>query len=196
MKRSFPANLIHDGSEEVLKEFEKAGISKINNGRINKIGTPTDSPVSFGVANKEHEYSDSGTPARFFKTCEFTEEDFEYSPFFYCAKASKSERNKGCEELEKKEWIKNACVANRDIRPNNPNSNNHPTVKPLKLMEYLIKMVTPKNGIVLDPFMGSGTTGVACKKLNRRFMGIEMDKNYMEIATKRIENVETKEGVE
>ena len=63
-------------------------------------------------------------------------------------------------------------------------------------MEYLIKMVTPKNGIVLDPFMGSGTTGVACKKLNRRFMGIEMDKNYMEIATKRIENVETREGVE
>lgn len=81
------------------------------------------------------------------------------SRFFYCAKASKSERSLG---------------------------NNHPTVKPIKLMQYLTKLITPPNGIVLDPFMGSGTTGVACKKLNRKFIGIERDKDYFKIAKKRI----------
>jgi len=64
--------------------------------------------------------------------------------------------------------------------------NFHCTVKSVPLMEYLIKMVTPKGGTVLDPFMGSGTTGIACKNLNRDFIGIELDPEYYEIAKKRI----------
>ena len=84
------------------------------------------------------------------------------SRFFYIAKASKSERNKGLE------------------------LNNHPTVKPIKLMEYLIKLVTPPNGTVLDPFMGSGSTGVAAKNLKYKFIGCEMNDEYFEIAKKRI----------
>ena len=64
--------------------------------------------------------------------------------------------------------------------------NNHPTVKPIKLMEYLIKMVTPKGGIVLDPFMGSGSTGVAAKQNGFGFVGIDMTPEYMEIAKARI----------
>jgi site-specific DNA-methyltransferase (adenine-specific) len=64
--------------------------------------------------------------------------------------------------------------------------NHHPTVKPVKLMEYLVRLVTPKNGICLDPFMGSGTTGIACKNLNRNFIGIELDEEYFEIAKKRV----------
>ena len=73
--------------------------------------------------------------------------------------------------------------------------NIHPTqsVKPTSLMEYLVKLVTPKNGTVLDPFMGSGSTGKACKRLDYDFIGIEMDKDYMEIAKARIENA-TKDG--
>jgi site-specific DNA-methyltransferase (adenine-specific) len=67
----------------------------------------------------------------------------------------------------------------------------HPTVKPLKLMEYLVKLVTPENGIVLDPFMGSGTTGVAALTLNRKFIGIERDDKYFEIASQRIANLST-----
>jgi len=67
------------------------------------------------------------------------------------------------------------------------NSNNHPTVKPIKLMIYLIKLVTPKDGIVLDPFIGSGTTAVAAKQLNRKFIGIERDEEYCKIARKRLE---------
>lgn len=81
------------------------------------------------------------------------------SRFFYVAKASKRERGEG---------------------------NGHPTVKPIKLMQYLIKLVTPPNGTVLDPFMGSGSTGVAAKNLGFNFIGCEMNEEYFEIAKKRI----------
>ena len=67
-----------------------------------------------------------------------------------------------------------------------PNANYHPTVKPIKLMEYLIKLVTPPNGTVIDPFMGSGSTGVAAKNLGFNFVGIELNDEYFEIAKKRI----------
>ena len=72
-------------------------------------------------------------------------------------------------------------------RGNVPKKNHHPTVKPIKLMEYLITLITPPNGIVLDPFMGSGTTAVACIKTNRKYIGFEMSKEYCKIAEKRIE---------
>ncbi len=99
------------------------------------------------------------------------------SRFFYVAKASKSERNKGLDGFEEKE-----------------NKNFHPTVKPIKLMQYLVKMITPPNGIVLDPFCGSGTTGVACKLDGFQFVGLEQDPEYAKIAEARINNyVEEKE---
>jgi len=85
------------------------------------------------------------------------EED--WSRYFYCAKTSKSEKGK---------------------------DNSHPTVKPLKLMKYLCRLVTPKGGTVLDPFMGSGSTGVASKDEGFEFIGIEREKEYFEIAEKRI----------
>ena len=66
-------------------------------------------------------------------------------------------------------------------------SNNHPTVKPVELMKYLIKLVTPPNSKVLDPFCGSGSTGMAAVELGHTFTGIELDSNYVEIANKRIE---------
>jgi len=80
------------------------------------------------------------------------------SRFFYVAKTSKRERGE---------------------------DNNHPTVKPQKLMQYLIKLVTPPNGVVLDPFMGSGSTGVSAKTLKVKFIGIEREKSYFKIAKKR-----------
>lgn len=87
------------------------------------------------------------------------------SRFFYVAKASKNERNKGVDD-----------------------SNFHPTVKPIKLMQYLVKMITPTNGIVLDPFCGSGTTGIACKIDEFNFVGLEQDLEYYKIAEARINN--------
>ena len=65
--------------------------------------------------------------------------------------------------------------------------NNHPTVKPVDLMKYLIKLVAPKGSHILDPFMGSGTTGMACKELGMDFTGIDLDKSYCEIAKRRID---------
>lgn len=88
------------------------------------------------------------------------------SRFFYVAKASKRERNAGLEK-----------------------PSNHPTVKPIRLMEYLIRLVTPPGGVVLDPFTGSGSTGVAAKRLNFDFIGIEKEREYVEIARRRIEHV-------
>jgi len=81
------------------------------------------------------------------------------SRFFYCAKASRKERGE---------------------------FNKHPTVKPIALMEYLIKLVTPPEGIVLDPFLGSGTTALAALNLGRFFIGIELNEEYCEIARRRV----------
>lgn len=66
--------------------------------------------------------------------------------------------------------------------------NTHPTIKNVKLMEYLIKMVTPKGGVVLDPFAGSGTTGVACKNTGRNYILIEKEQEYVDIINKRLNN--------
>ena len=102
--------------------------------------------------------------SRFFYKAEFSEEDF--VPLFYCPKVSRGERNIGTNKED------NYCV--------------HPTVKPLKLIEYLVKLITRRNQIVLDPFIGSGTTGIACKKLGRNYIGIEINDDYIKIAEKRI----------
>ncbi len=66
-------------------------------------------------------------------------------------------------------------------------NNHHPTVKPIKLMEYLVNMITPPNGIVLDPFAGSFTTGVACQNTGRHFIGIELDKEYYNKGKERMD---------
>jgi site-specific DNA-methyltransferase (adenine-specific) len=92
------------------------------------------------------------------------------SRFFYVAKASQSERNRGLKE----------------------EINGHPTVKPVKLMQYLVRLVTPPNGICLDPFIGSGTTGIACKLENIDFIGIDITEEYIEISKNRIENWDEK----
>jgi site-specific DNA-methyltransferase (adenine-specific) len=120
------------------------------------------------------------------------------SRFFYCPKVSKKERNAGCEDLE----TKRVCQGGYDtdwssdkegdigINKVKEYKNNHPTVKPIDLMAYLCRLITPPNGIVLDPFMGSGSTGMAAVKEGFRFCGMEMEKEYFEIAQKRIEHIE------
>ena len=116
------------------------------------------------------------------------------SRFFYCAKASKSERNEGCDELESKSGARVNAPRNCEEDKTVLTKNIHPTVKPLKLMEYLCRLTkTPTGGIVLDPFMGSGTTGVACGNTGRDFIGIEMNGEYFNIAEKRIKAFEKEE---
>ena len=139
----FPANIMHDGSEEVVSGFPNTKSTK-GNPRTASIKNQT------RLNNSEEvfvncEYDDEGSAAR----------------FFYCPKVSKSERGE---------------------------DNTHPTVKPQELMKYLCRLVTPKGGTVLDPFMGSGSTGMACKYEGFEFIGIEQEKEYFEIAEKRIKS--------
>lgn len=142
----FPANFIHDGSDEVKELFPqtgKSGVAVRHNSGGNTFGGDNPKPPMDDMG-----YGDSGSAAR----------------FFYCAKASRSERNAGLE-----------------------GTNHHPTIKPIELMRYLVRLTkTPTGGVVLDPFTGSGTTGIACELEGREFIGIEKEAEYVEIAKKRI----------
>ena len=142
----WPANLIHDGSDEVTGLFPdtgKSGVAVQRNGGGQKIGGNGIYAGSNGLTRDDIGYTDSGSAAR----------------FFYCAKANKKDRGEG---------------------------NNHPTVKPTDLMRYLVRLVTPPNGVVLDPFMGSGSTGKACVLERFNFIGIDKNKEYVAIAKTRI----------
>lgn len=111
--------------------------------------------------------------------------------FFYCAKASKADRNDGCDGLPLRAsgMVSNTSgqhITRRDGGAPSPTANNHPTVKPTDLMRYLCRLVTPPGGLVLDPFMGSGSTGRGAVAEGFRFVGIDMDPHYVEIARARI----------
>lgn len=111
------------------------------------------------------------------------------SRFFYCAKSSRSERNAGLEGMPLGEPPASARSKPAEGRKNplgEPRQNNHPTVKPISLMSWLIKLVTREGQIVLDPFLGSGTTGISAAQTGREFIGIEREAEYLEIAEKRI----------
>lgn len=107
------------------------------------------------------------------------------SRFLYCPKASRSERDAGCESLPRRalDLFPNAQKGGKKAaQARNP----HPTVKPLELMRWLVRLLCPPGGIVLDPTVGSGTTGAAAALEGRRFVGIELEPAYMEIAAARI----------
>ena len=119
----------------------------------------------------------------------------EDSAFFDVAKPSKAEKNLGLEGMEEKNpdycverMGQNNFVVRPDGSERKPNlkQNFHPTCKPVKLFCYLSELFCQPSGVVLDPFMGSGTTGVACAKMNKKFIGIELNKEYFEIAERRI----------
>lgn len=142
----WPANLIHDGSDEVKELFPETKSGSINGTYNNTIMAQSNGDRNGKPIHLEFN-GDSGSAAR----------------FFYCAKASKSDRGAG---------------------------NNHPTVKPTDLMRYLCRLVTPPGGIVLDPFMGSGSTGKAAALEGFQFIGIEREAEYCEIAKARIAAVD------
>ena len=177
----WPANVIHDGSDEVVELFpnSKSGVIKPY------IENPQN-PSSFNFEGRQKpafDYGDSGSAAR----------------FFYCAKASKKDRNEGLDgfDLKLKPYGNRTeeQIPEEGDRPGSvndkfttqPQANHHPTVKPTDLMRYLCRLVTPPNGIVLDPFMGSGSTGKAAIYEGFNFVGIEMTDEYIPIAKARIE---------
>jgi len=138
--------------------------------------------------NKKGRVTEPGSASRFFFNFKFDEDD---RRFIYCPKASKKDRDEGLEGFETK------SVARMGHGNNEPDGktqdfismakNSHPTVKATELMRWLCRLITPPGGIVLDPFMGSGSTGKACALEGFSFIGIELDKEYLEIARARIE---------
>lgn len=120
------------------------------------------------------------------------------SRFFFCAKVSASERDAGLENEpgrignvgdERPSGNMNQRIHGTENRSDVFKKNHHPTVKPQKLMSYLVRLITPPNGIVLDPFMGSGSTGIAARGAGFRFLGIDKEDDYCAIAERRIGNV-------
>jgi site-specific DNA-methyltransferase (adenine-specific) len=110
--------------------------------------------------------------------------------FFYCAKASKADRDEGCEGMEQRKAGAMSGIETREGKPTNHpmRTNFHPTVKPTDLMRYLCRLVTPPSGTVLDPFMGSGSTGKAAMLEGFAFVGIEREAEYIDIAKARIQS--------
>lgn len=175
----WPANLIHDGSDEVVAGFPQA---KGQQGALS--GTEPSSKTAnaygeFAGRAPSRPRADTGSAAR----------------FFYCAKAGRADRNEGMEDpgpqFKKGSTLRDAENLNK---AGERRGNHHPTVKPTDLMAYLCRLVTPPHGVVLDPFMGSGSTGVAAMREGFNFIGIERDEDengkplgYMDIARARIE---------
>jgi site-specific DNA-methyltransferase (adenine-specific) len=146
----WPANLLHDGSDEVVGLFPQTGPAKAahrgtGKGKSNAYGV-------YGGESTVRGHDDNGGSA---------------ARFFYCSKANKKDRNEGL----------------------NGETNNHPTVKPTDLMRYLCRLITPPGGTVLDPFLGSGTTGKAALLEGFNFVDIEMEETYLDIAQQRIQQV-------
>lgn len=173
----WPANFIHDGSQEVLELFPDVKGSK---------GSGFTKSDARSWKNKSIEginrvgYDDSGSAAR----------------FFYVPKASKRDKEEGLDDFEEKVGAKqfnegmegqirsNGTVIKEATKLRNP----HPTVKPTELMKYLCRLVTQPGGVVLDPFMGSGSTGKAAILEGFRFIGCELDEEYLAIAEARIKH--------
>jgi site-specific DNA-methyltransferase (adenine-specific) len=184
-KGRWPANLIHDGSEEVL-----AGFPSSSGG-----AWPADG-AEFGYSGgtrkqrgERTELGDSGSAARFFFKASLGDEEAA-SRFMYCAKASRRERNAGVLDPGNRRKRNDTTGGKYAEAPNPAGSNHHPTVKPIALMRYLCRLITPPGGVVLDPFMGSGTTGIAAKLEGFDFIGIEREADYIAIAEARINHWE------
>ena len=177
----WPANIAFDeGAAAMLDEQSGEGISSPFRSASSMGADDEAQNVSFAqLAYSGRGYSDEGGASR----------------FFYCAKASKSERNAGCEHIPPKQMDEDRNDG--DAGGDNPRNrggavrkNHHPTVKPVNLMRWLIRMVTPPGGVVLDPFGGSGTTAVAAVHEGIDCVIIEREAEYVDIIKARVAHAE------
>lgn len=181
----FPANTIltYDETDfdEVCGGFPN---TKSTGGKRNDEKTTSNMTVPFANHKSGEHYVDSGSASR----------------YFYCAKASKKDRDEGLDGFEEKNTMcdRNPELASANMpqnRSGNLRKNTHPTVKPTTLMQYLVRLVTPNGGTVLDPFNGSGSTGKAVmyenkeRNKNYKYIGIELTEEYLPISKARIEYV-------
>lgn len=186
----YPANILHDGSQEIMDIFPNTNSSG-GNPTMPNIKESEGGKLSFGqnfksLGRLKTDYiapCDSGNASR----------------YFYCAKASKKDRDEGLDAFEAKQ-VTDGCIRSNQETAHKYNANScspkkniHPTVKPMELMQYLIRLVAPKGAKVLDCFNGSGSTGKACMFENRErnanyfYIGIELTEKYLPISEARIE---------
>lgn len=172
----WPANLIHDGSDEVVAMF------------------PAEAGANAPVRGTEASYASVGeiTGKRDRVVGAFHADAGSAARFFYCAKTSRKDRNEGCEDFARKPLNWSSGTANpgsfQSKGTDKSSQNDHPTVKPTSLMAYLVRLVTPPGGTTLDPFMGSGSTGKAAMREGFNFIGCELEPAYMAISRARIEH--------
>lgn len=186
----FPPHLLHDGSEVVKKCFPET--SSGGGKRRPKAWTTSVYGMSQDASDYERD-SDSGSAARFFPSLPYDEEDC--ATLFYCVKASRTDRNQGCEGMDAKRttFAEGTGLRNNgDGTPRNQlpsNYNHHVSVKPTSLMRWICRLLTPKGGTLLDPFMGSGSTLKAAVLEGFTCIGMEMDADYFDIACARVAHV-------
>jgi DNA modification methylase len=208
LKGRFPANLLVSGNV-------------LDNGEISTSGTDCIRQkegyfVEHGGLGKKGDiqitYGDSGQFSRYFSLDSWWQERIKrlpdkvqkVLPFLIVSKASRSEKEKGCKKLGEKDKINTNMLAGSNFRTDPRSSkggyenkpvissvNTHPSIKPIELMSYLITMGSRERDIVLDPFIGTGTTAIACKLLDRQFIGIKKEKEYVDITNARIKIYDT-----
>jgi site-specific DNA-methyltransferase (adenine-specific) len=187
----YPSNLIHDGSEVVVNAFPQTESRMMPSGTVRNSDK---SRHAYG-AWTEHvvetdTYGDKGSAARYYNVAPFDPQVD--APFCYCPKTSTKERHLGLESPKSqfKHGDTLRKIENAVERASGKKGNYHPTVKPLALMRWLVRLVTPPGGTVLDPYLGSGTTAMACVYEGFQWKGCEINPEYAEIASKRIAAVE------
>ena len=170
----WPANLCHDGSGEVLAAFPQASGAVAPVRGTEASGKTANAFGEFGGRAPSDQRDGGGSAAR----------------FFYCAKADRADRNEGLQGMPTKDlnWSSGTQAPGtfQSANTNRAAQNYHPTVKPTDLMRYLCRLVTPAGGVVLDPFMGSGSTLKAAELEGFSAIGIELSTEYIDIARRRI----------
>ena len=190
----FPANTI--------LTYDETDYDEVCGGFPNSKGASSQNNYSNGSIYRGQSLNESATKLEGHR--EWYNDDGSASRYFYCAKASKKDRDEGLDQFESKKCSMMASNANIDKDGNftgmlagreTTRKNTHPTVKPTELMQYLIRLVTPNGGTILDPFNGSGSTGKAAMYENRernkeyKYIGIELTEEYLPIARARIEHL-------
>jgi len=187
----WPCDIVHDGSEVILDMFEEFGETKSSKTPgLRKSGT-NGSFLSDGGNFETQAYGDEGSAARMFNSLEYDDEDLQLM-FYHCAKPSIADKDEGLEKyFEVKQNAGEYCLSSHNgesrLEKSLPRFNIHPTIKSTALMRWLCKLLTPKGGLIYDPFSGSGSTGKAAMIEGFKFIGTELDEEFSKIANARVE---------
>ena len=182
------------GGQDKLNFNQITGAKRKTTVRKSRDGSNVWTDDNSGMNQENNHFADAAPRGRYPANVMHDGLQEDWARYYYCPKTSKSERNQGLDDFPIKEKVFNgkSSTPSKDMKgveqkfTTEPSANVHPTVKPVELMRYLCRLVTPKGGIVLDPFMGSGSTGMAAKDEGFDFIGIEKDEEYFKICESRI----------